>query len=427
MNRLLRNIRLWLAVLLASVPALSSAQGEGDKFDVSLLTCEPGTETYSLYGHTAVRVVSREDDKDVVFNYGVFSFEDQGFVWRFILGRPDYTCMAFPTDFFLEEYKATGRAVREQRLNLSSDEKLRLIVRMQDDATRRGWTYRYNIFRDNCTSRVVRMLAEATEGGLVLPQDTVQTTFRQIVDSYAGRHNPWTSFGIDLLLGADVDTLVTSLDEIAFPEYAERLLDGAAIHSADSTLRAAVAEKSVLLQGREVGNEGTGGLWNVVTPLSVAVLLLLLALACSWTRWKGKPWKARLFDDVMMLVCGVAGLMVFVLFFFSEHPSVDSNRLITLLNPLPLLWLPLKLWRDRRGQADYYVPWAQWLMLIAFYVCATAQHVPAAVYVVALALLVRTLTERNLPEVEKSPWRLRLDAALAVVAIAVTIYKLIGL
>ena len=423
MDFLLKIIRSCIAALVFIVAADVSAQSEGDNFDVSLITCEPGTEAYSLYGHTAVRVLSHDKEKDVVFNYGVFSFEDNNFTWNFIMGKPEYTCMAMPTSFFLEEYEATGRAVREQWLNLDGDEKLRLIVRMQDDATRRGWTYRYNIFRDNCTSRVIRMLADATDGGLVLPEDTVRTTFREIVDSYAGRHNPWPSFGIDLLLGAEVDTTVSSLDEIAFPEYAERLLDGAAFKGGDGTLRVAVREKDVLFKAGEKQDAVSVGIWNVITPMSVSVLILLLSIFCCWTRWRGKVLPARIFDDVMMFVLGVAGLVVGMIFFFSEHPSVDSNRLITLLNPLPLFWLPVKLWRDRKGLGDAYVPWVQWLMLIAFYVCAPTQQVPLAVYVVALALLARTLTERNLPDVEKSPWRLRLDAVLAISAIVITVYK----
>ena len=423
MNDFLKVIRFCIAALAFFVAAEAVGQNEGDNFSISLITCEPGTETYSLYGHTAVRVVSHDKEKDVVFNYGVFSFDDNNFTWNFIMGKPEYTCMAMPTSFFLEEYKATGRAVREQWLNLGGDEKLRLIVRMQDDATRRGWTYRYNIFRDNCTSRVIRMLAEATDNGLVLPEDTLKTTFREIVDSYAGRQNPWSAFGIDLLLGAEVDTAVTSLDEIAFPEYAERLLDGAALKSSDGRLRAAVSGKDTVLKAGEKASAGTGGIWNVVTPMSVSVLILLLSLVCCWMRWRGSRLPAQVFDDVMMFVLGMAGVLVSLLFFFSEHPSVDSNRLITILNPLPLVWVTIKLWRDRKGLFDAYVPFAQWVMLIAFYVCAPMQQVPMAIYIIALALLARTLTERNLKGVEKSAWRPRLDAVLAIVALAITIYK----
>ncbi len=44
-----------------------------DSVEVSLLTCSPGTEVYSLYGHTAIRVKSYTTGEDWVFNYGVFS------------------------------------------------------------------------------------------------------------------------------------------------------------------------------------------------------------------------------------------------------------------------------------------------------------------------------------------------------------------
>ncbi|MBR3283703.1 MAG: DUF4105 domain-containing protein [Alloprevotella sp.] len=423
MNFLLKYIRLLIFAALAFSASHMQGQYDGEEFEVSLLTCEPGTETYSIYGHTAVRVCTRDGKEDVVFNYGVFSFEDEGFLWRFVMGKPEYTCIALPTSLFLEEYKTTGRAVRQQWLNLDEEEKIRLIAKMQDDATQRGWSYRYNILRDNCTSRVVRMLGEATEGGLVLPQDTVSTTFRKVIDSYADRHNPWLSFGINLLLGADVDTVITSVDEIAFPEYAERLLESSAFRSDDDSLRVAVSKSDVLLKSSSEGTTKSPSILNVVTPLTVSILILLISLLCSFFQWKGSQRPARIFDGAMMFLTGAMGVIVALLFFFSEHPSVDSNRLITLLNPLPLLWLPYKLWRDRRGLGDYYIPRVQWLMLIAFYVCTFVQSVPAAVMIIALALLVRTLTERNLSAENRTPWRLRLDAALAVVALAITIYK----
>ena len=45
-----------------------------DSVRISLLTCAPGTEVYSLYGHTAVRYTDYGKNIDVAINYGVFSF-----------------------------------------------------------------------------------------------------------------------------------------------------------------------------------------------------------------------------------------------------------------------------------------------------------------------------------------------------------------
>lgn len=49
---------------------------------VYLLTCGPGTETYSIYGHSALRVVIPSKNSDIVYNWGVFDFSTSNFAWK---------------------------------------------------------------------------------------------------------------------------------------------------------------------------------------------------------------------------------------------------------------------------------------------------------------------------------------------------------
>ena len=61
------------------------------KLSASLITITPGQDSYSLYGHTAVRIRDERGQMDYVFNYGAFSMEDDNFLWNFALGETDYT------------------------------------------------------------------------------------------------------------------------------------------------------------------------------------------------------------------------------------------------------------------------------------------------------------------------------------------------
>ena len=76
------NILLLLVIVMA-LPDLASSQ-EADSTalnntDISILTCRSGDELYSTFGHTAVRINNAQMDTDVVYNYGVFSFDTPGF------------------------------------------------------------------------------------------------------------------------------------------------------------------------------------------------------------------------------------------------------------------------------------------------------------------------------------------------------------
>lgn len=92
---------------------------------ISLLTCSPGTEIWSLYGHTALRVQDKKRGLDVAVNWGLFSYSQPYFIPRFVFGRCDYQMGMEPMDIFLAEYREEGRGVIEQELNLSSAESSR--------------------------------------------------------------------------------------------------------------------------------------------------------------------------------------------------------------------------------------------------------------------------------------------------------------
>ena len=105
----MKRILLTIALVFGLLP-LYAADNSGD-IRVSVLTCSPGQEVYSLYGHTAIRVQDMVRGTDHVFNYGVFDFNTEHFVWKFVLGETDYICMAVPWEFFVREYEARGSSV----------------------------------------------------------------------------------------------------------------------------------------------------------------------------------------------------------------------------------------------------------------------------------------------------------------------------
>ena len=91
------------------------ADGNADSVKISLLTCSPGDEVYSLYGHTAIRYTDYAEGIDVAVNYGIFSFSKPFFVLRFIFGITDYEMGIMPFAYFCEEYASEGRSVSHRK------------------------------------------------------------------------------------------------------------------------------------------------------------------------------------------------------------------------------------------------------------------------------------------------------------------------
>ena len=91
-----------------------------DSVEVSLLTCSPHEEIYSLYGHTALRWHDLRSGEDLAFNWGIFNFKKPYFVLRFVFGLTDYELGAIPMKYFMEEYRSVGSSVTEQVLDLTA-------------------------------------------------------------------------------------------------------------------------------------------------------------------------------------------------------------------------------------------------------------------------------------------------------------------
>ena len=95
------------------------------KLQVSVLTCAAGEDIYTVWGHTAVRVVDSINHTDIVFNYGTFDFNEPNFLAKFVKGSLLYFVSANYYADFLAEYKFDKREVVEQVLRLSTAEKIK--------------------------------------------------------------------------------------------------------------------------------------------------------------------------------------------------------------------------------------------------------------------------------------------------------------
>ena len=233
-RRILRIISLVFFVLLttnAKGQTADSIISNMDDVEVSLLTCGPGNEAYSLFGHTAIRISQPSRGMDVVVNYGMFSFRQKYFIARFILGLTDYQMGITTFDDFKAEYEYEQRWVFEQTLNLTSKEKSALLQAIDQNYKPENVTYRYNFFYNNCTTKARDIIAANIDGKIEYNSCTSEyPSFRELCHSKTF-NNRWSQFGNDLLLGIQAD-LPTNISEQQFlPENLEHDFSNATIEA----------------------------------------------------------------------------------------------------------------------------------------------------------------------------------------------------
>ncbi len=384
MSRLFFSILCFVAVFFAPFHGAKSAETSF----VSLLTCSPGDEVYSYFGHTALRYCNPDKKLDLVFNYGVFDFSEPGFVAKFVLGETDYLLGAVEFPYFIQEYAMRGSGVTEQVLALDSLQKERLFALLCENLRPANRVYRYNYFYNNCTTKARDIIEEALAdgGGVEYAVCDSGVTFRETVHRFTAVSS-WYSFGIDLLLGSDADSAPGARVLQFIPSTLMRDFSSAVVTLATDSMAPLVAATNELL----VPVDDASARGTFFTPTLFFAILLLLTMAVTYAGYRRK----RLFlgvDILLLAVQGAAGALITFMVLFSVHPTVGSNMLILFLNPLPLLLLPIFIYNIIKHRKQN-IMWMQTIMVAQFLLLSPLipQCMPPAVYMFATTLLIRSL------------------------------------
>ena len=374
------------SLFLLLLPCGQTTANSNDSIRLSLLTCAPGEEIYSLFGHTAIRYENPSQGVDVVFNYGLFSFDTPNFIFRFSLGETDYQLGATNYSHFAGEYAFFGRSVWQQTLNLTNEEKIDLIRLLQENHRPENRVYRYNFFYDNCATRPRDKIEESIAGKVIYPTEPQDgsRSFRDIVHQYCKEH-PWARFGIDLCIGSEADQPITQRQMMFAPFYLMDAFAGAQIKN--DSIQRPLTEASELIVDATPEEDESG--W-IPTPLQCALLLFILTAGTTiyGIRRRTGLWGV---DLLLFGAAGIVGCVLAFLALFSEHPAVSSNFLLLVFHPGQLLFLPYTIYCDRKGKKCWYLT-LNLVVLTLFIVLfpLIPQRFDFAVVPLALCLLIRS-------------------------------------
>lgn len=381
------NIVFLVAFLfLLFLPLQSTSASDKDSVRLSLLTCAAGEEIYSLFGHTAIRYENPSQGIDIVFNYGMFSFNTPHFIFRFALGETDYQLGITDYARFAAEYGFFGRSVWQQTLNLTNEEKQKLIALLQDNYRPENRVYRYNFFYDNCATRPRDKIEESIQGKVVyptLPTDSLPS-FRNIIHQYT-RNHPWARFGIDFCIGKEADRPITEREMMFVPFYLQDFFAKAHIKDGKTDRTLVASEEKIV---NATPDEENGGWYP--TPLQCTLLLFMFVTGFTiyGIRRKKSLWGI---DIVLFAPAGLAGCVLAFLALFSSHPAVSSNYLLFVFHPGQLFFLPYLIYCERKEKKSWY-HLLNFIVLTLFIVLfpLIPQRIDFAVVPLALSLLVRS-------------------------------------
>jgi hypothetical protein len=320
---------------------LPAADVAGSSLEVALITFGPGTEVWERFGHNAILIRDRSSGVENLYNYGIFDFDQKDFFLNFARGRMTYR---MAVDAFADElpnYRAEGRWIVEQDLNLSAAQSAKLRDYLDWNAQPENAQYRYEYFTSNCSTRVRDALNMAL-GGAIKDQLTAPSrgfTFRMDTARLM-RPEPDLMLAMDAGLGPFADRRLSYWDESFVPMEFMRHVDEIHVLDAAGNPQPLVAQKKNLADARvpEPPDFPPEWIWQALT-CGIGAPLALIGLATlrrrAWARWV-----FALAAAALALVLGLGGLLLLGLWGLTEHISAWRNENVLLFDPLCLLLLP---------------------------------------------------------------------------------------
>jgi Domain of unknown function (DUF4105) len=300
-----------------------------------LLTCGPGTETYSIYGHSALRIVIPEKHIDTVYNWGVFDFNAPNFVWKFSKGRLDYYVIVESLKGFLQSYFFEQRYVFSQKINIDGTETRKLLELVNENMKPENIKYRYDFFYNDCTTRIRDLLEKSIGEKLKYPpaESGKVPTFRDMVGKYQNPY-PWYKFGVDLIMGSTADKKANFRDRMFLPIDMKDGLSKAVIQKSGKMIP--LLQNPVVLVDFEAPVIKKMFLVSPPVIFTLAIILILMLAALTKSRKT-----IRIMDIIIYSVFSVLSVLMIFFNFFTDHQQMRLNLNIIWLNPFIIVCLIL--------------------------------------------------------------------------------------
>jgi hypothetical protein len=288
---------------------------------ISILTCAPGEDVYTAWGHTAIRIIDSAKQTDIVYNFGTFDFNTPNFLVEFVKGNLNYFLSADDFQNFIAEYQYYGRSIKEQVLILSDADKIKWHNALQKNLEGNNRYYLYNFITDNCTTRVKDGFYQFAT--TQVPPSNIKSFRTHVVEAPYQQGIPWIGLGIDVLLGAVSDQAPSPLQagflpDLLFDQLAAQPQFIATTQNYDFT--------------KTTASKPTDPIYFIVG------LILVYLFVGKWNaRWA--VIAANFLDITLLFIYGLGGLLLVYMSLFSKHTACHYNFNIDWIHPL--YWIAL--------------------------------------------------------------------------------------
>jgi len=325
MKQLIVSIFLLFNSLLFSQNLTTNIQSKSLKLtataEISIITCGPGKELYTAFGHSAFRVRDPKLGIDKIYNYGTFDYKQPNFYGNFAKGNTIYFLGVADTGRFLRIYQYEKRWVKGQVLDLQPADVQQLYNYLENNSLLKNRDYLYNYFFDNCSTRLVDVIEVVLGEKLSNPTNLFtedNLTHRELMQLYLG-NNAWGDFGIDLALGSPIDRKATPKEYLFLPENVFAYFDALKIKETINKSKPIVKRTEVILpESNKIVKK------SFFTPFILFSIIGLIVVIITRKDIQKKQ-RTRWLDFSLFFITGSVGLGLLLIWFATNHISAANN------------------------------------------------------------------------------------------------------
>jgi hypothetical protein len=315
----MKKIYLFFLVFYSLVYQIN-AQKLSNKATVSVITCGPGSELYSAFGHSAFRIHDPVLQIDKIYNYGTFDFNAPNFYLNFAKGKLTYQLSTSSFIRFIREYNYENRWVKGQELNLTPNDVQKIYEFLENNAKPQNKYYQYDFFYNNCATKLEAIIQNILKEKVHFTTNFIKTnkTHRDLIADYT-THFKWAKFGIDLALGSVIDKTANKKDYNFLPDYIFKTFENATITIENNQTQPLVKKETTILTAKK-----TIAHYSFLTPVNVLFALSLLIAFITYKDFKKKK-RTKIIDFALYFITGIVGIVVLLLWFATSHTATYKN------------------------------------------------------------------------------------------------------
>lgn len=331
-----------------------------DNVDFYLHTIDVRNQVYTNFGHTTIRVHNKNNGEDLVYNWGMFNFNNDpvGFALKFFRGILDYTVVAYSFKHAMAIYNHGGRTVWQDPIHLTREQKKALIAKFEWNLKPENRVYPYQYFFQNC-STIPRDYIDEVLGGTIKSQFgevSTKQTFRDMVMSHF-RFNPEIAFSLNILMNGRIDATMSRWQKMFLPlTLRDNFLEvPSSVRLPSGEPQKLLTKGNILVEFERPAVPSWNVYWLLTALATVPMALMLLV---------GGPQRGRLpkgagvrvfgfYAIILGLLFGLYGLIMPVAWGYSDHLDLHHNINQLLIWPTFIGYFFLGWFWLLRGRAIY--------------------------------------------------------------------------